>query len=202
METNVRPAHRTDISALAAVLARAFYDDPIFEWMLPQESSRLRRSTRMFATITRHDQLADGGVEVAVDAGGRVVGATLWSPPGRWQTSGLTQLRMLPGLARAFGTGLPRAGKAIETMKKHHPTEPHWYLATIGTDPDVRGGGYGHALLTSRLDRCDDEGVPAYLESSKPENVPYYQRFGFEVTGEFTVGADGPPAVPMWRTPR
>jgi GNAT superfamily N-acetyltransferase len=60
----------------------------------------------------------------------------------------------------------------------------HWYLAVLGSDTVVRGKGYGQALMQSRLDRVDAEHAPAYLESSKAENVPYYQRFGFEVTSE------------------
>ena len=56
--------------------------------------------------------------------------------------------------------------------------------------------------MRSRLDRCDAEHAPAYLESSNPDNVPYYQRFGFEVTGEITLPNGGPTLIPMWRAPR
>lgn len=56
--------------------------------------------------------------------------------------------------------------------------------------------------MRSRLDRCDAEGAPAYLESSKESNVPYYMRFGFEVTGELTVPDGGPTMWQMWRHPR
>ena len=69
-------------------------------------------------------------------------------------------------------------------MKRAHPAEPHWYLAAIGSDPTVRGQGFGQVLMRSRLQRCDAECCPAYLESSKPENVPYYERFGFTVVGD------------------
>lgn len=87
-------------------------------------------------------------------------------------------------------------------MKAAHPEEPHWYLAMIGSDTGVRGGGFGSALMRSRLDRCDAEGAPAYLESSNPENIPYYLRFGFEVTREITMPDGGPSLWPMWRQPR
>jgi predicted N-acetyltransferase YhbS len=72
----------------------------------------------------------------------------------------------------------------------------------IGTDPSVRGKGFGHALLASRLDRVDAEHAPAYLESSKWDNVPYYQRFGFELTGEIKLPNGGPTMWPMWREAR
>lgn len=77
----------------------------------------------------------------------------------------------------------------------------HWYLATIGTSSAGRGGGYGKALLRSRLDRCDAEGLPAYLESSKEDNISYYQRFGFDVTGEIRIPHGGPTVWAMWREP-
>ena len=55
--------------------------------------------------------------------------------------------------------------------------------------------------MSAGLSRCDAEHAPAYLESSKPDNVPYYERFGFEVTGEIVV-PNGPTLIPMWRRPR
>jgi predicted N-acetyltransferase YhbS len=102
----------------------------------------------------------------------------------------------------AFGTALRKGLEVTELMKKVHPEEPHWYLAIIGSDPDVRGKGFGQVLMQSRLDRCDAEHAPAYLESSNPANVPYYQRFGFEATGEITLPDGGPSLIPMWRRPR
>ena len=103
---------------------------------------------------------------------------------------------------RVLGLNSIRGRTLQETMKRVHPEEPHWYLAVIGSDPDVRGKGFGQALMRSRLDRCDAEHAPAYLESSKPENLPYYLRFGFAVTGEITLPNGGPTLWPMWREPR
>ncbi|WP_245568475.1 GNAT family N-acetyltransferase [Nocardia concava] len=63
-----------------------------------------------------------------------------------------------------------------------HVQEPHWHLLAIGTAPEVRGHGYGEALLLSGLARCQSDRLPAHLETSNPENIPYYERFGFELT--------------------
>jgi predicted N-acetyltransferase YhbS len=87
-------------------------------------------------------------------------------------------------------------------MARVHPEEPHWYLAVIGSDPSVRGKGFGQALMRSRLGRVDAEHAPAYLESSKHENIAYYQRFGFEVASEIVLPEGGPTMWPMWRQPR
>ena len=155
----------------------------------------------MFAAITRYHHLSRGGVEVAPDGEG-IGGAALWDPPGQWKTSRIDELRAMPGLILAFGASLRRGLEVTELMKEAHPEEPHWYLAVIGSDPAVRGKGFGQALMQSRLDRCDAEHAPAYLESSNPDNVPYYQRFGFEVTGEIKLPDGGPSLVPMWRPAR
>jgi GNAT superfamily N-acetyltransferase len=109
---------------------------------------------------------------------------------------------MLPALVRAFGFRLA-AGRAFsDLLTAAHPAEPHWYLAVIGSDPTVRGRGFGYALMRSRLDRCDAEHCPAYLESSKFDNVPYYQGFGFAVIGEISLPGGGPTLWQMWRDPR
>ena len=73
-----------------------------------------------------------------------------------------------------------------------HPEEPHWYLVVIGSDPTVRGEGFGQALMRSRLDRCDAEHAPAYLEASKPnQRCPYYSGSASSMTGEIELPAAG-----------
>ncbi|BBZ46424.1 GNAT family N-acetyltransferase [Mycobacterium parmense] len=201
MNPLARPARKSDIRELSRTLSRAFYDDPVMAWMLPDEKARPPRLARMFATMVRYHHLAGGGVEVACD-GPAVGAAAMWDPPDRWRQTSWEDLAMMPGFLRVFGRGSARARAVQELMKRSHPEEPHWYLAAIGSDPTVRGRGYGQALMRSRLDRCDAQHCPAYLESSKAENVPYYQRFGFAVTREIVLPGGGPTMWAMWRPPR
>ncbi len=198
---DVRRARKGDIPALAQVLGRAFQDDPVMAWVQPDAARRKAALPGLFSALTRHHFLAGRGTEVAASDDG-VGAAALWDPPGRWTQSPREQLAMLPGVMRAFRGRLAAARTVTDMMKANHPEEPHWYLAMIGSDPTVRGGGYGRALMQSRLDRCDAEYAPAYLESSNPDNIPYYERFGFEVTGELTLPEGGPSLWPMWRAPR
>ena len=201
MGVQVRPATRADVPALSTTLGRAFFDDPVMSWMLPDARVRRHRLHRLFESLTRHHHLARGGVEVATADHG-IAAAALWDPPGQWRQTPAEELRALPSLLWSFGLSLRRGSVVEEIMKAAHPEEPHWYLAVIGSDPDVRGTGFGQALMGSRLDRCDAEHAPAYLESSNPVNVPYYERFGFEVTGELKLPGGGPSLIPMWRRPR
>jgi GNAT superfamily N-acetyltransferase len=198
---DVRGARKPDVRSLSRVLGRAFFDDPVMMWMLPDDARRAKALPRVFGAMTRHHFLAGDAVEVASRAG-QVGAAALWDPPGRWKQTPREEFRMMPSFLLAMGRHVGRGQGIAELMKKHHPEEPHWYLAVIGSDPDVRGGGFGQALMRSRLDRCDAEGAPAYLESTKESNVPYYMRFGFDVSGDITIPDGGPTMWQMWRPPR
>jgi GNAT superfamily N-acetyltransferase len=201
MEIDTRPARKSDITPLAETLGRAFYDDPVSMWMLPDEAARTAQLATFFATSTRVHHLSGGGVEVACD-GATVGAAALWDPPNRWKQSTWSQLRMVPSLIGSFGLRISQGRAISDLLDANHPEEPHWYLAVIGSDPSVRGRGFGKAVMQPRLDRCDAEHCPAYLESSKIENVPYYERFGFRVTGEITLPNGGPTLWKMWREPQ
>jgi predicted N-acetyltransferase YhbS len=78
-------------------------------------------------------------------------------------------------------------------MHRARPHEEFWYLAGVGAVR--RGEGIGTALLRHRV---DDLRGPAYLESSKQENIPLYERFGFELREPIRL-PDGPELWPMWR---
>jgi GNAT superfamily N-acetyltransferase len=200
-DINVRPAQKADVRALSATLGRAFYADPIMKWMLSDDRLRAKGLPRMFAILTRREYLARGGVEVAWN-GSDIGAATLWDPPAPPKQSRLDELMLMPAFLWIFRSRARAAQEVAERMKRVHPEEPHWYLMAIGSDPTVRGAGFGQALMRSRLDRCDAEHAPAYLESTKQETVPYYMRFGFEVTGEIKLPDGGPGMWPMWRAAR
>jgi GNAT superfamily N-acetyltransferase len=200
-DIEVRPAQKSDVRALSATLGRAFYEDPCMNWMLPDDRLRGKGLPRMFAILARRRYLAGGGVEVATN-GSEIGAATMWEPPGRPKQSRVEELLLMPAFLWVFQSRARAAQEVAALMEKVHPQEPHWYLLAIGSDPSVRGAGFGQALMRSRLDRCDAEGAPAYLENSNPKNEPYYLRFGFEVTGEIKLPDGGPSMWPMWRKPR
>ncbi|WP_026414594.1 GNAT family N-acetyltransferase [Actinomadura oligospora] len=199
--SEARVATASDSDRIAAVLARAFEDDPVWSWILPDESSRPRRLEAAFATLFRAVHLGHGASEHT----GRfddIESSALWDPPGAWRMPISAQARQAVPLMRAFGTRLPTALRALGRVESHHPKEPHWYLAFLGTDPKAQGHGLGTTLMRSRLERCDEARTPAYLESSKESNVPYYEKFGFRVTRELRLPGDGaPPVWLMWRDP-
>jgi GNAT superfamily N-acetyltransferase len=154
----------------------------------------------MFTTTLRIEALRLRSVDVACD-GDTIVGGAIWFPPKRWQASLGRQLLSVPGYARAFGRRFGYAQIFVTAALRAHPHQPHWYLYAIGVDPGHQGRGAGAALLRSRLSACDEDQLPAYLESSKASNVPLYEHFGFEATGRLGLPADAPVVTTMWRPP-
>jgi GNAT superfamily N-acetyltransferase len=188
---------RRELDAMALSLAEAFWDDPVMEYILRQGASRQQRLVKLFSVLMRGHYLALGTVWTTPDH----AGAALWAPPGHAIIPAPTIMRHLPGMLGALGPNAPRALRTLNLVDRHHPKEPHWYLGVLGTTPARQGRGIGSALLGPVLARCDDEGVPAYLESSKYANLAFYRRHGFEVTGEIVL-PDGPTVWPMWRDPK
>lgn len=196
----VRPFARADLRPTVGTLARAFDDDPVMTWIFPDDAMRRRRLPGFFAAALRGSSPRHDGTEVAV-RGGQVLGAAIWLPPGTWRPPLLRQLASLPGLVFRLRSRLSVASVTYGALVRLHPERPHWYLSGIGTDPPVQGTGVGGELLRSRLARCDADRLPAYLESSKERNVPFYERHGFRVTGEVTIPGGGPTLWLMWRNP-
>ena len=193
-----RQATSEELRPVADALARAFLDDPVMRWLFGEgDRPRMRRLRSYFGSEARRHQRHGGTV---LTADGLGAGA-FWEPPGQWRITWPAVLRATPMLVRCIGPRIPRALRGLDQIERVHPRVPHWYLAVIGTDPPQQGKGIGAALLDPILARCDAEGTGAYLESSKPENVPWYERFGFTVTGELTL-PDGPPLWSMWRDPQ
>ena len=101
---------------------------------------------------------------------------------------------------RIFGRRLPHALGVLTALERRHPRRPHYYLPYISVSPSARRQGLGTALLRPALERCDSQGLPAYLEASSPDNARLYRRLGF-TTQELIHPLGSPPIELMIRTP-
>ncbi len=190
VDLGLRRATAEDVDRLKAVLADAFFDDPIFSWLIPNDTKRLVRLRRFFQIELRHMALPRGCVWTTND----LTGTALSTPPGAWRVPLHTTL--LEGTA--FGIHLHRAARLLLRMEWRHVREPHYYFVCIGVSPEAQGQGLGSNLMRPTLDRCDREGLPAYIEASSERNAALYERLGFQVTSELRV-AGSPPLRLMQR---
>lgn len=188
-------ATAADVAEIATSLAQAFHDDPLFE-VLFGGSVPEPGATRFFEIMTRI-QLSHG--HVYRTAGNEA--AAIWLPPGKWKTPVSTIVKSAPALMRVFGRRLIANLGVLSTLEKNHPDQPHYYLEFLGTAPAHQGKGCGGALIQPMIERCDRDGLGAYLESTKESNLAFYGRFGFEVT-EVIEHRAGVKQWLMWRNPR
>jgi ribosomal protein S18 acetylase RimI-like enzyme len=189
----VREAGVGDLAQVSATLADAFATDPILQWLAPSTRSD-RRLRRLLETELAYYVFPAGRVLTTGD----FRGANLELPPGRWEMT--VPLTAALGFVRAFGLRLPRARRLQRDFERNHLEEPHYYIRYVGVATRFQGQGLGTALLRSTLERCDGEGVAAYLEASTERSAALYERLGFIHLGELRV-PDGPRFWPMRRPP-
>lgn len=190
---SIRAATAEDLETLLDTLTLAFVADPPIRYAWPRPSDYLAGFRRF--TVG----LGGRGVEhqtafVTEDFSA----AALWLAPGVEPDAEAIGVLVAETMAEERQAVI---GQVLEQMAGFHPAAPHWYLAAIGVDPARQGQGLGSALLKHALRYCDARGLPAYLESSNPKNLPLYERHGFEVM-DVIQPEDFPPIYPMLRAAR
>jgi GNAT superfamily N-acetyltransferase len=191
--------------AVIGALARAFYDDPLFGFFLP---NHVRQSRALLAFMGANLKDARTFDETWVARReGKVASAAVWLPPGTYPRSArremATLLRTTPTFVAAGRRVLASLRLLAALDRAHHHTVdgPHWYLEILGSDPSFQRTGAGSAALEPVLSRCDTEGLPAYLETQKRENIAYYARHKFELVQQIDVRGV-PPLWTLLREPR
>ncbi len=171
-----------------AVVARAFFDDPLARHVLPDSAERARLAPLMFAGFVRYDQLF-GRVDCLVD----LAGVAAWQPPDapaetpeRLARAGLDAVREEAPIDRLDAV-FDVVGAAIEAVAP----EPHWHLRLLAVEPGRQGDGAGTMLLRHGLRTARESGFPVVLETFAERTVPFYLRNGFEAVVEGVEPASG-----------
>lgn len=189
----IRPATGPDAARIAAALAAAFTDDPVFRFFSPHDARRRAMLPAFFGVYA--DAFLRHG-EVDVDEPG--AGAALWS------ALGVEPLEADPSYAERLddivGPDGDRLARVIESFEEHAPREPHAHLQFLGVRPERQGAGLGGALMAPGLNRLDRAGVPVYFEATSDRNRVFYERHGFRAHGAIRVPG-GPHCWRMWRDP-
>jgi ribosomal protein S18 acetylase RimI-like enzyme len=193
-----RHAIAADIPQLTDTLANAFFDDPLTSWIFPDPAERPHQ-LRTWMRLSTEMGLTRGHLYTA----GENRAAAVWSPPDVTLFDELWGARLAQLLTKELGD---RAGDVLQglagALSSQPGDEPHFYLFTLGTHPEQQGSGFGARVVEPVLAICDEQGLPAHLESSNERNLSFYRRHGFEVLSEIAVVEGGPILRPMRREPR
>ncbi|MFI8433261.1 GNAT family N-acetyltransferase [Streptomyces sp. NPDC079020] len=195
MGVRTRRADARDRDLVVSVLEEAFHHDPVSSWVFPEEEHRRAvhgRFLGVFVDVT----LTEGRIDVLED--GTAVALWLPVPAGEPEEEDPTPALM----RRTADPGNERCELVGRLTGAIHPHDrAHEYLLMIGVSPGHQGEGLGAALIGEVLERCDRDGVPAYLEASSPRSRTLYERLGFTFMGTTVELPDGPSMWPMWREP-
>lgn len=189
----VRKAESDELRVIADILGDAFEDDPVMRWVTPKKSY-----ARYAFELTLPACIGHGHTYITRDR----TGAASWLPPGVGLESPVNLGVIWKGLTEYGPGSLIRGVTTLAQTQKHHPKQDHYYLFTIGSLRSAHGRGVGSALMREVLAKCDEEHMPAYLESSNVKNLPFYRKHGFEVVDELRLAMNGPTMWLMWRDPR
>ncbi|WP_085999025.1 GNAT family N-acetyltransferase [Nocardia higoensis] len=192
---SVRAATPADIPAAARTLARAFADYPWTRHVTDERDheQRVLAGQELFLT---HVGLPHGRVWVTDDC----AAVAVWTTPDA--DLGPVFARLAPRLAELAGDRAAAQDAAEAALAPHRPTEPVWFLGTVGVDPARQGAGLGRAVLAPGIAAAEAAGVPAFLETTGERNRRFYERLGFRVVATVTIPDDGPTTLAMLREPR
>jgi GNAT superfamily N-acetyltransferase len=178
------------LGQVVSMSARAFIDEAIFRWVLGAVDDPLNAVEAEFAAMDA----------IAADLGclweaGDALGAARWvSPeasPVYWERARLYTREGL-GLAAYAADGGRRYEMLYECLDSHEPSEPVWTLDILTVEPTQQRRGIGSALVEHGLGLARKAWCASFLDTSRPELVGYYARFGFVVTSEADLPEGGP----------
>lgn len=199
-----RPIADEELEAIIAVSSRAFFDDPFFTYLLPDDALRRSRLPVFFRSVFTH-MGTYGRIVTVRDDTDTTLGVAAWLSPGGYPLSVSLQLRQIPSSLRAFyrrPRRLLAGNRYVAALARAHRKDPQWYLMVLCADPPHQRSGIGTMLLEHALRDVDSEGVGSHLETPRDDNVAYYRRFGYELTETLTPVEGGPAYYAMWRAPR
>ena len=209
MGVAIRRAGAEDRDAVAKLLDEAFQQDPVSSWVFPDPEDRGSTHIRLMGAFL-DTALAEGYVDVTEDgsacalwlsvpahAGGDAAHGEGGHGADDAGADGPAEFR------QSVDAGNERIEQIARLLDASHPQGgAHEYLMLIAVSEEVRSQGVGAALIEPVLERCDREGLAAYLEASSMRSRGLYERLGFVFTGRTVDLPDGPHMWPMWREPR
>jgi ribosomal protein S18 acetylase RimI-like enzyme len=191
---------------VAALMGRAFQNDPLFVRACPDPSERARWLPWLFRWSTWKGLLFGQILGTAGQLDGVV--ATIGPGGGDFSEEQLARSGYGQGREAVGPTVWDRSGAVVndafepaDAALHRAVSEPHWYLDVIAVDPAQQGRGIGGTLLRAVSARADADGMPVVLLTYQPANLPLYQVHGYAVVCQGTAPGSGLPWWGMRRDP-
>jgi ribosomal protein S18 acetylase RimI-like enzyme len=207
-QTNTKPMeiinlNLNQVQKASGVLSAAFFEYPMFIFYFPDPKRRTRYLPWYFRNVLR-SALSYGEVFTTTDISGVIftlppdhAKLTIWE----YVQNGFFLTPFILGL-RNYKRSMDCERFVGNTQKRMLKNRPHYYLWGLAVDPNQMAKGIGAALMQPVIEKADAEETPIYLETHVDNNVPYYQKHGFELIHITSIPKYDLPLWCMLREPR
>ncbi|HEX9124731.1 MAG TPA: GNAT family N-acetyltransferase [Actinomycetota bacterium] len=193
--TGIRAATLADLPVVVDTAARSLHSEAMLRWSFGEE--RFEERIRRHFTHYDGENVRRGWVRLVEDGAGIAV----WVPPDSREEHEAIGPAPPGAEDEILGDHAQHHASFWTWVEEHQPTEPLLYLSHVGVAPERQRQGLGAALMRDGLARADREGVPSWLETSKPANAEYYTGFGFRTMFDEDAPDGGPHIWFMYRDP-
>ncbi|MDF2543755.1 MAG: family N-acetyltransferase [Herbinix sp.] len=181
--SNLYRLGKQDIDKSADIIAKAFYDYPMFQHILADKLNH--KNIKLFLKFLISYSILYGE---AYASSSEMEGIILYTDYKRYKFSLVRSIRS--GIIPLMKIG-SEAGKrfnefdrfTLETHKRKMKVN-HQYIILLGVDPSKQGQGYGRKLMLEVLKVAEEKGQSCYLETHGEKNVSLYKKLGFKVVSE------------------
>ena len=178
-----RAAYR-DKDLVVNILANSFADNLSVNYIIKQDSNKLQRIKGLMAYSFEICHLY-GDVFLTDDR----KGCALIVFPDKKKTAVKSILLDVKLIFKCMGLlNIKKAMRREAMIKNNHPEGPMYYLWFIGVDATAQNKGIGSKLLEYVINQGISQNRKICLETSTLKNIPWYQKFGFEIYKELDFG--------------
>jgi len=189
------------VPAIRRVLGEAFAPDPLFQWLFPDDSTRVDATAAWLGLFVER-YVSRAPIHVIADD--TVQAVAVWQAPGETALPRAVGPPSISGMLAALlgRERIAELGDALRAIGSLRPTRRHSYLHILAVSPEHQGHGMGRRVIMPGMAAADAEGVGVHLETTNPRNLAFYRSLGFEVSHEVRLEPGGPEMWAMWKAPR
>jgi ribosomal protein S18 acetylase RimI-like enzyme len=192
----------SNVSDAVRILAGAFWNDPLVEYLFPELQERQHQLDTFFKVNVEFSREA-GEVYSTTS----MLGCSVWLFPGDKARSRLGK-EELPGARFKLlldGQSLQKLSDFIQYMKERHFSimrGPYCLLMFLGVEEKQRRRGVGSRLMQPVLQYADEKRMPCILDTMNEYNLDFYRAHNFTVCQRYHLCSNGPETWTMIRYPQ
>lgn len=162
----------------AGVLSRAFYNDPYYVFIMPNDKKRMEQLQWWMKILLRYT-LKYGNIYFTDDC----KSVAMWIGPDKPIVDDL-KILSLGMIMYPFKIGVRNFMKVLNISgqwdREHKKLKKrHYYLMVIAVEPEFQKKGFGSRLMQVGLKKADNENLECFLETVTYEDVRFYLKHNF-----------------------